>query len=195
MEDRWKASQQGDLKRDADYWEAAFHTRFAKRLNDLGYATVKDGTSFTLAELPYSITENFSGRRNQIETEAAKRGIVTAKGKHVLGASIREPKQKDVAKGTLREQWNARLSDEEKTALDKVLTEGSIGDKPVSAQQAIDYSLEHSFQKASAISEKRLKAEALRYGVGSVLPEEVAGLTKNDGVIAKEVKGQVLATT
>jgi conjugative relaxase-like TrwC/TraI family protein len=195
VEDRWKASQQGDLKRDADYWEAAFHTRFAKRLNDLGYATVKDGSSFTLAELPYSITENFSGRRNQIETEAAKRGIVTAKGKHLLGASIREPKQKDVAKGTLRQQWNARLSHEEKAALSRVLAEGSTGDKPVTPQQAIDCSLEHSFQKASAVSEKRLKAEALRYGVGSVLPEEVASLTKTDGVIAKEVKGQVMVTT
>ena len=31
------------------------------------------------------------------------------------------------------------------------------------------------FERASAVSEKRLKAEALRYGVGSVLPEEVAG--------------------
>jgi conjugative relaxase-like TrwC/TraI family protein len=195
VEDRWKASQQGDLKRDADYWEAAFHARFAKRLNDLGYATQKDGTSFTLAELPYSITENFSGRRNQIETEAAKRGITSAKGKHLLGASIREPKQKDVAKDTLRQQWNARLSDEEKAALNKVFAEGSTGDKPVTAKEAIDYSLEHSFERASAVSEKRLKAEALRYGVGSVLPEDVASLTKNDGVIAKDVKGQVMATT
>ena len=38
VEERWKASQQGDLKRDADYWEAAFDARFAKRLNELGYA-------------------------------------------------------------------------------------------------------------------------------------------------------------
>ena len=59
----------------------------------------------------------------------------------------------------------------------------------------MDYSLEHSFEKASAVSEKRLQAEALRYGVGSVLPEDVADLTKNDGVIAKNVKGQVMATT
>jgi len=29
VEKRWKASQQGDLKRDADYWESAFQTRFA----------------------------------------------------------------------------------------------------------------------------------------------------------------------
>ena len=48
-ENRWKASQQGDLKRDADYWEGAFHARFAKRLNDLGIVTIKDGSSFTLA--------------------------------------------------------------------------------------------------------------------------------------------------
>jgi conjugative relaxase-like TrwC/TraI family protein len=194
-ENRWKASQQGDLKRDADYWESAFHARFAKRLNDLGFATVKDGSSFTLADLPESITDKFSLRRNQIETEALRRGITTAKGKHALGASIREPKQKDVAKGTLRQQWNARLTDEEKAALDKVLANGSTGDNPITAKQAIDYSLEHSFEKASAVSEKRLRAEALRYAVGSVLPEEVAGLTKHDGVIAKEVKGQVMATT
>jgi conjugative relaxase-like TrwC/TraI family protein len=194
-ENRWKASQQGDLKRDADYWEAAFHARFAKRLNDLGIGTVKDGTSFTLAELPYSITDNNSGRRNQIEAEAARRGITSDKGKHRLGASIREPKQRDVAKSTLRQQWNARLTDEEKAALKKVLADGSTGDNPISPEQAIDYSLEHSFEKASAVSEKRLRAEALRYAVGSVLPEEVASLTKHDGVIAKDVKGQVMATT
>jgi conjugative relaxase-like TrwC/TraI family protein len=196
VEDRWKASQQGDLKRDADYWEAAFHTRLAKRLNDLGYATVKDGTSFTLAGLPASITDKFSSRRNQIEAKAAAKGVTSAKGKHALGASIREPKQKDVAKDTLRQQWNARLDSEEKQALDRVLGgDNGGGDGPISPSQAIDYSLEHSFQKASAVSEKRLKAEALRYGVGSVLPEEVAGLAKNDGVIAKDVKGQVMATT
>jgi conjugative relaxase-like TrwC/TraI family protein len=194
VEDRWKASQQGDLKRDADYWEAAFHSRFAKRLNDLGYATVKDGSSFTLAALPESITEKFSGRRNQIETKAAERGITTAKGKHALGASIREPKQKDVAKDTLRKEWNARLSDAERKALEQVGGKGG-SDGPISPKQAIDYSLEHSFERASAVSEKRLKAEALRYGVGSVLPQDVAGLAQNEEVIAKERQGQVMATT
>jgi conjugative relaxase-like TrwC/TraI family protein len=196
VEERWKASQQGDLKRDADYWEAAFHTRFAKRLNELGYATVKDGSSFTLAGLPESITDKFSSRRNQIETRAAERGITTAKGKHVLGASIREPKQKDVAKATLREQWNARLDPQEKEALDRVLSgKHGGGEEGISPEQAINYSLEHSFERASAVSEKRLRAEALRYGVGSVLPEDVAGLAKNDGVIARESRGQLMATT
>jgi conjugative relaxase-like TrwC/TraI family protein len=196
VENRWKASQQGDLKRDADYWEAAFHARFAKRLNDLGIATEKDGSSFRLAGLPVSITDKFSLRRNQVVKMAAEKGVTSASGKQVLKTNIREPKQKDVAKGTLRQQWNARLTDEEKAALNRVMAGGDGGgDGPISPQQAIDYSLEHSFEKASAVSEKRLQAEALRYGVGSVLPEEVAGLTKNEGVIAKTVKGQVMATT
>jgi conjugative relaxase-like TrwC/TraI family protein len=196
VEERWKASQQGDLKRDADYWEAAFDARFAKRLNDLGYATVKDGSSFTLAGLPQSITEKFSTRRNQIESKAAERGITSSKGKHALGASIREAKQKDVDKGTLRRQWNARLSDEERAALQSVRSGMRQGaEETISPGQAIDYSLEHSFERASAVSEKRLKAEALRYGVGSVLPEDVASLTKGEGVIAKETQGQMMATT
>jgi conjugative relaxase-like TrwC/TraI family protein len=196
VENRWKASQQGDLKRDADYWEAAFHTRFARRLNELGYATVKDGSSFTLANLPKSIIEHFSMRRNQIEKLAARIGITTSKGKHKLGARIREEKLKDVTRDVLREEWKGRLTDEEREALDRVASgAGGGGDGPISPKQAMNYALEHSFQKASAVSEKRLRAEALRYGVGSVLPQDVADLAKNEEVIAKERDGQLMATT
>jgi len=195
VEERWKASQQGDLKRDADYWEAAFDARFAKRLNDLGYSTAKDGTSFTLADMPETLKDKFSLRRNQIEKEAAKRGIVTSKGKHVLGASIREAKRKDVAKERLRKEWDARLSDEERAAFRRAQLGETKGDSAVTAKEAVGYALDHSFERASAVSEKRLRAEALRYGVGSVLPEDVAGLAKEKDVIAKEVKGQVMATT
>ena len=43
----------------------------------------------------------------------------------------------------------------------------------------------HSFQNASAVSEKRLKAEALKYAVGSVLPEDVADIAQHPEVIAE----------
>ncbi len=197
VEKRWKASQQGDLKRDADYWEASFDARLAKRLNDLGYATVKDGSSFTLAGLPKSITDKFSQRRNEIETQAAEQGIADAKGKHKIGARIREHKQ-DTPKDALRHEWQARLSEGEAAALRRVVkgTGSTGGEMPaISAQAAIDYALEHSFERASAVSEKRLKAEALRYGVGSVLPEDVAGIGEHRGVIAKNSNGQRMTTT
>jgi hypothetical protein len=196
-EKRWTASQQGDLKRDADYWKASFDARFAKRLNDLGYATVKDGSSFTLAGLPKSITDKFSQRRNEIEAQAAEQGIADGKGKHRIGARIREHKQ-DTPRDALREEWQARLAAEEAEALRQVATAtGSTGDgnQTIIAKDAIDYALEHSFERASAVSEKRLKAEALRYGVGSVLPEDVAGIGEHRGVIAKDAKGQRMTTT
>jgi conjugative relaxase-like TrwC/TraI family protein len=197
VEKRWKASQQGDLKRDADYWEASFDARFAKRLNDLGYATAKDGTSFTLAGLPKSVTDKFSQRRNEIEAQAAEQGVADAKGKHAIGARIREHKQ-DTPKDRLRQEWQARLSEGEADALRQVITgTGSTGAaaQAITPQDAINYALEHSFERASAVSEKRLKAEALRHGVGSVLPEDVARIGDHRGVIAKDAKGQRMTTT
>jgi conjugative relaxase-like TrwC/TraI family protein len=195
VEKRWKASQQGDLKRDADYWEAAFHTRFAKRLNDLGYATVKKGTSFTLAGVPQSLTDKFSERRNEIEREAAAKGIIDPKGKHEIGYYGREHKTLDQGKAELRALWAARLSPEEREALEKVRAGGGSRAREIAPREAIDYSLDHSFERVSAISEKRLQAEALRYGVGSVLPEQVNGISKRDDVAAVDVEGQRMMTT
>jgi hypothetical protein len=194
-EERWKASQQGDLKRDADYWEAAFQSRFAKRLNDLGYATVKKGTSFTLADLPQSITDKFSERRNEIERKAAEKGIVDPVGKHALGYYGREHKTLDQGKAELRAEWASRLSPEERKALDNVIAGGGNSGHEITPAEAMSYSLDHSFERVSAISERRLQAEALRYGVGNVLPEQVAGLSKRPDVVAVDVEGQRMVTT
>jgi conjugative relaxase-like TrwC/TraI family protein len=195
VEKRWKASQQGDLKRDADYWEAVFHTRLAKRLNDLGIATVKKGTSFTLADLPQSITDKFSERRNEIERKAAEKGIVDAEGKHAIGYWGREHKTLDQGKAELRAEWASRLSEEEREALDTVMAGGGSRARAIAPAEAMEYCLDHSFERVSAISEKRLKAEALRYGVGSVLPEQLGGLSKRDDVVAVNVEGQRMMTT
>jgi conjugative relaxase-like TrwC/TraI family protein len=194
-EKRWKASQQGDLKRDADFWEAAFHTRFAKRLNDLGYTTIKKGTSFTLADLPQSITDKFSERRNEIERKAAEKGITDAVGKHEIGYWGREHKTLDQGKAELRAQWAARLSPEERLALDSVIAGDRSHTRAIAPAEAVEYSLDHSFERVSATSEKRVKAEALRYGVGFVLPEQVDGLAKRPDVVAVDVEGQRMVTT
>jgi conjugative relaxase-like TrwC/TraI family protein len=195
VEKRWKASQQGDLKRDADYWEAAFHTRFAKRLNDLGYATVKKGTSFTLADLPQSITDKFSERRNEIERKAAETGILDAEGKHAIGYWGREHKTLDQGKAELRAEWASRLAPEEREALDEVIAGRGSRAREIPVGEAVAYCLDHSFERVSATSEKRLMAEALRYAVGSVLPEQLGGLSKRDDVVAVDVAGQRMVTT
>src|SRR5262249_34585123 len=83
-EKRFKAGQFGDIKRDGPYWEAAFDARLSHRLSALGYATEKRGLSFEIAGTPQTLIDKFSRRRNEIEEEAARKGITDADGKHAI---------------------------------------------------------------------------------------------------------------
>src|SRR5262249_1897166 len=69
------------------------------------------------------------------------------------------------------------------------------GDRVYSIDEAKAYALEHSFQNASTVSDKRLKAEALKYAVGSLLPESVADIAQHPEVIARTRDGQLMTTT
>ena len=48
-ENKWKAAQFSSLVRDKGYYQAAFHSRLAGNLADLGYGIERDGNSFSLA--------------------------------------------------------------------------------------------------------------------------------------------------
>lgn len=195
-EKRWKAGQFGDLKRDATYFEAAFDTRLAHKLNTLGIATRKNSAySFEVAGTPKSLIDKFSNRRNQIEAKAEEKGIYDPDGKHSIGYYGREHKDTGASKSELRREWDSRLSDDERSALADALHSRAKGDRVYTADEAKEYALEHSFQKASTVSEKRLKAEALKYGVGSVLPEDVADIAQHPEVIAETRGGQLMTTT
>ena len=196
VENRWKAGQFGDLKRDATYFEAAFDARLAHKLNALGYATEKNPDySFEIAGVPESLIDKFSQRRNQIEAKAAEKGIHDAKGKHAIGYYGREHKKLDTGKDELRQEWNSRLTDAQRSALADAIHGRVKGDRVYTAEEAKAYALEHSFERASTVSEKRLKAEALKYGVGSVLPEHVADISQHPEVIAETRGGQRMLTT
>jgi conjugative relaxase-like TrwC/TraI family protein len=196
-EGRWKAGQFGDLKRDAPYFEAAFDARFAHRLNALGLKTERKGLSFEIGAVPDSVISKFSRRRNEIEAKAAAKGISSAEGKHAIGYYGRENKTKDVGRPELRREWNERLTQEERAAMAEAMgMEHRGGDgNPITARHAMDYAIEHSFERASVTSEKRLKAEALRYGVGSVLPEAIGDAMHSPQMIRRELNGEKLVTT
>jgi hypothetical protein len=196
IEGQWKAGQFGDLKRDATWFENAFDARLAFKLNSLGFATSKNPDySFEVAGVPESVIDKFSQRRNVIEAKAAEKGITDAEGKHSLGYYGREHKRLDLGKQDLREIWRARLDETERSALSDVLAGKARGDRRYSPDEAKAHAIEHSFERASAVSEKRLKAEALKYGVGSVLPEDVADISQHPEVIAETRAGQLMTTT
>lgn len=173
VERRFKAGQFGDLKRDGYYYEDAFHARFARRLNELLYATEKKGNSFTLAAAPQSLTDKFSRRRNEIEKDAKAKGITDAKGKHEIARKGRRKKSHAKNRSELRRLWDTVLSPDERAYLADMI-HGRI-ERP--AQRSLEesglYALGHIFERYSTAPEKRVLAEALSYGVGSVLPEQV----------------------
>jgi len=194
-ENRWKAGQFGDLKRDGQFWEASYDARFANRLQAMGIATEKRGLSFEIAGAPQSVIDKNSRRRNVIVSNAAEKGITDTKGKHDIGYYGREKKNTGLTKAELRQEWNNRLSDDERAAMADAIHGRTKGDRAYTPDEAKEYALSHSFERASAVSEKKLKAEALKYGVGSVLPEDVADLAQHPEVIARMHEGQLMTTT
>ncbi len=198
-EGRFKAGQFGELKRDAPYFEAAFDARLAHALNGLGYTTERQGLSFELAGVPTSVIDKFSRRRNEIEEKAAKKGVTSAEGKHAIGYYGRENKKSGVGKPKLRVEWNERLTHAERVALAEVVGGkhggGGGAESAMTAQKAMDYAMEHCFERASVTSEKRLKAEALRYGVGNVLPDAIDKAAKGKEIIRRERDSELLVTT
>jgi conjugative relaxase-like TrwC/TraI family protein len=162
VEQKWKAIQLGDIVRDKGYYQAAFHARLAHKLSALGYGIEKDGNSFRLAGIERSTVEKFSRRTAVIEGEAERLGIDDARSKGELGRRTREKKSKAPSTmSALRAEWGGRLTPQERLAIQTAGGGEAEGDAPITAEQAKDFALEHAFQNASAVSEKRLKANTV----------------------------------
>jgi ATP-dependent exoDNAse (exonuclease V) alpha subunit len=195
-ENRWKAIQLGDVVRDKGWYQSAFHARLSSKLKALGYGIEKDGNSFNIAGISRDLVERFSRRTAVINAEAEKRGIIDAETKGKLGRRTREKKsEKPLSMQELRDEWKGRVTKEDLLVLETARHGWDKGDNHIIPDQAKAYALEHSFQNASTVSEKRLKQEALAYGVGSVLPEDVADIAQHPEVIAETRAGQPMTTT
>jgi conjugative relaxase-like TrwC/TraI family protein len=196
VEQRWKAGEFGDLKRDAPYYEAAFHARFAKRLAEIGYGVERTEKGWEIAGVSQTILDKFSLRTKQIEALAAERGITSAKEKDMLAALSRENKRHGITREQLREIWNGRLTADEKNALASIKA-GSpkIEVNSVTAKQAMDYAIAHRYERASVATEKELLREALHHGIGSLNVNEVKRQLLRDEFIQKESNGRVWFTT
>lgn len=196
QEDALKAGQWGNIVRDKGYYQAAFHSRLAAGLRELGYNIKKEGNSFTVAGINREIVQKFSRRSDVINKEAERLGMEDAKAKASLGRKTREKKNRiPQSMEELRKEWESRLTATERLAIKTASMCVEKGDRAITPEEAKEYALEHSFQKASAVSEKRLKAEALSYAVGSIKPEDVADMAKHPEVISAMHDGQVFTTT
>jgi conjugative relaxase-like TrwC/TraI family protein len=173
-EERWKAAQIGDIKRDGPYFQAAFRVRLANRLQDLGFGVERKRDDFEIAGIPKDVLGRFSRRTALIEKVAAEKGITDPKRKDGLGAETREKKSKELGWEALKKEWNGRLTDSERQALAVVHRRERTAPRPGRGEAAsVDHATAHSFVREAVVPERKLITEALKRGIGSVTVEGV----------------------
>src|SRR5438128_12753 len=91
-EQRWKAGQFSELKRDAPYFQAAFRVRLAGKLQDLGFGVERKRDDFEIGGVPRDVLGRFSRRTALIEKKAGELGISDPDRKAERGAATRGTK-------------------------------------------------------------------------------------------------------
>jgi conjugative relaxase-like TrwC/TraI family protein len=169
-EQRWKAGQFGDLKRDGRYYEALFHSRLASNLRGLGLEITRTKNAWELTGLDAKTLQSFSRRTQQIDQIAEAQGITDPTAKAELGARTRQRKAKQLSLPQLQRRWDTMLDESQRMQID---TLGSrIGTTPLpevegSDQVAVDHALTHCFERRSVVPDRAVMGEALRRGVGT----------------------------
>lgn len=177
-EQRMKAVQFRDIKRDMPYHQAAFYSRLAWRLEELGYRTERSAKGWDVEGMPESVKWKFSRRTAEIEAEAKRRGINDPARKAEIGARTRGRKTQRLTPKELRSEWLSRIEPHERAAIEKMMGQPSRRGElergeQLSAKHAIEQAIGHKFEPESVVAEPRLLESALRFGLGTVRPEAV----------------------
>lgn len=197
-EGKWKAGQFRNLKRDAPYFEAVFHSRLAHRLVDLGLPIERTAKGWELAGVEKSLVEKFSRRTKQIEEKAREMGIEGVEAKSQLGAKTREHKQENLSFAELQESWQARLSDQERAALGALERRLGSPAEPMdssAAAKSLEFAIKHSFERRSVVPERTLLATALKQSAGKSTTEDVHREFERSDLIRGTRKDQRMVTT
>lgn len=195
VEKKWKAAKFRDLKADAPYFEAVFHARFAKQLAEIGYRIKRTAKGWDIAGVPQRVLDEFSQRTEQVEEKARELGITSAKEKDGLAALTRERKQKDLSKAELRELWDKRISADERTTIQNTIGQMVQAHERVSEMKAMDFAVQHCYERASIATDKELLRHALRYGVGDVDVEQTKRQLLRDDFVEESANGRQWFTT
>jgi conjugative relaxase-like TrwC/TraI family protein len=191
-ERRWKAGQFGAVKRDGEYYEAAFHARLARKVTALGYRVDRSAEWWEIQGVSRDLLEKFSQRTEKIEQVAKENEITDVQAKEKLAALTREKKVK-VSMEDLKREWSARLTQEEKASLLR-LKHHPPGEL-VTARESMEYALAHLHERSSVVTDKALVTEALWHGIGQVGVDEVERQLYRDEILTEEKDGRRWCTT
>ena len=194
----WKAGQFRDLKRDAPYFQAVFHSRLTDRLAGLGYGIERNAKSWEIAGVSHDLVSRYSRRTAVIEQTATDLGISDAAEKDELGATTREHKAKNLSAKQLLDEWHSRLTALECETLADVRSNAKTGERvrdDKAANAAMQYAVGHCFERKSVVPERTVLAEAMQHSVGQATVEDVLRQASVSGLIVGTRNGRRMATT
>lgn len=205
-ENRFKAAQFRNIKRDMPYYQARFHKRLSDKLSHAGYDIEQMKNSFELKGVPKRAIEHFSKRTDEIGRIATEKGIHSAKDLDALGARTRSKKQAGMSMAELRQEWKRQIKQLEST---ENLNDDPAYNAPIRSskhkdvstaetKKSVDYALKHAFERASVVPERRLLAEAYRYNIGkdnASLSLIDRAFANNSDIIRVSENGRAMCTT
>jgi conjugative relaxase-like TrwC/TraI family protein len=169
-EQRFKAGQFRDIKRDMPYYQAMFHKLLSDKLIEKGYRIRQTQKSFEIEGVPQKAIDLFSKRTDEIGRAAKEKGITDVKELDKLGAHTRSKKQKGSTMAELKKQWRDQIK---VAGLDKVENdnavirhEGKDDIQLIVAQDCVDHAIKHRFERASVMQDRRILETAYRYSIG-----------------------------
>ncbi len=196
-----KALQIGLVKDNADLWMPLFHNELARRCRALGQGIRREKETgivgFAFAGVPRALVMRNSPRRLTIleakKRIAAQEGIADPERLRRLQAELgkltRKHKQKDLSHEELIQLLERQLSSDDRAILER--SKGQRGWVTTDAE-AMRYAIEHVFYRQAVAPEKKLLAEALRYGVGSVTLDGLKREMKRQGVLVENGEATTL---
>lgn len=201
IEQRYKAAQFRDIKRDMPYYQAKFHKVLSDRLLTLGYGIRKTETAFEVEGIPQAAIDRFSKRTNEIGQAAKENNITDAKELDKLGGRTRTKKQKGLSMSGLKKDWRRQiralgLKSGQSNAL--IRHQQQRDDADTTTQDCIRYALDHCFERASVVQDRRLLAKGFEYAIGRPTVSAAAVIETFDadnGIYKASEGGKTLCTT
>ncbi len=196
VEDKIKAGQFHNIKRDMPYYQARFQKRLADKFSEMGYGIRKTRNGFELAVIPQKAIDLFSKRTNHIGQVAKEEGITAPRLLDKLGAKTREKKQPDLKMADLKDDWLKQIDE---AGIDKTTPEEKKStDLQHTAEKSVDFAVEGVFTRKSVRRDRQILAEAYKYAVDNkaIEMDEIDTILERDKRIFKiDVGSQRLCTT
>lgn len=202
-EQQIKAGQFRDIKRDMPYYQSRFHKRLSDNLMELGYPIRRTDKSFELAGVPQPVIDLFSKRTDEIGRVAQEKGITSSQELDGLGARTRSKKQKGLTMAELKADWKRQinaLGDQAQGTGKQILRHApkSLLNDTLTPTLCVDHALEHGFERASVVQDRRLLAEGYRHSIGHrriTLHAITEAFASDERLIQVTDRGRTLATT